>query len=441
MTVDPLILPPLIGGALAVLFAWISMRAARKRRYIRDTPTSKAAGVFIGDVELKGTAESAEPLTSHLAEIRCVHYAWLVEEHWRRTRVESYTDSKGNRRTRTVVETGWDTVASGGEQTPFYLRDDSGHILVRPDGMEVEGTGVFSFTCTPGHPLYYGKGPAGSVMGSTDDRCFTERAIPIHANIFVMGAARERRDVVAAEIAHGSEARFSLVTMASEDSVASGYTSRIWVYGIIGAIFACAAMVMPAAIAGARDTGLVIPGVAALAAYLAALACIWALMTFNTLRAQRERVRRGWANIDVELKRRADLIPNIAECVKGARAHERDTHELLARMRAQYAVSPQAVRQGEAAVEGLALSVAAIAERYPDLKTNDNFLALQHELSRTESRIALARTYYNGLVTAFNARIAVFPDSVLAAVGGLRRFAFFEAKGLEREVVKVDFAR
>ena len=111
MTVDPLILPPLIGGALAVLFAWISMRAARKRRYIRDTPTSKAAGVFIGDVELKGTAESAEPLTSHLAEIRCVHYAWLVEEHWRRTRVESYTDSKGNRRTRTVVETGWDTVA------------------------------------------------------------------------------------------------------------------------------------------------------------------------------------------------------------------------------------------------------------------------------------------------------------------------------------------
>ena len=441
MTAEATIFPPLVGGALAVLFGWLSMRAARKRRYIRDTPTSKAAGVFIGDVELQGTAESSGPLTSYLAELHCVHYTWLIEEHWRRTRVETYTDSKGNRRTRTVVDTGWDTVASGGEQIPFYLVDDSGHILVRPAGMQVEGTPIFSFACTPSHPLYYGKGPAGGVSGSTYDRRFSEVAIPIHANIFVMGAARERDDVVAAEIAHSSEARFSLVTMDSEDSVASGYTARIWVYGIIGAIFACAGIVMPAAMAGTRDLALVAPGVAAMAGYLAVLSCIWALMTFNTLRALRERVRRGWANIDVELKRRADLIPNIAECVKGARAHERDTQELLARMRAQYGVSSNAVRKGEAAVEGLAFPVMAIAERYPDLKTNENFLALQQELSRTESRIALARTYYNGMVTSFNARIAVFPDGLLARIGGLRPFAFFEASGLEREAVQVEFAR
>lgn len=127
--------------------------------------------------------------------------------------------------------------------------------------------------------------------------------------------------------------------------------------------------------------------------------------------------------------------------MKGVRGHERGTQELLARLRAEYAISPNAVRDGEAAVEGIAPAVAAIAEIYPELGANENFLSLQWELSRTESRIALARTYYNGMVTSFNARIAVFPDSVLAGLGGLRPFAFFEAKGLEREVVKVDFAQ
>ena len=441
MRLDPAIIPLLVGGALALLLGWISMRMARKRRHIRDTPTSKAAGVFIGDVELKGTAESSGPLTSYLAEVRCVHFRWLVEEHWRRTRTETYTDSKGNRRTRTVDDTGWDTVASGGEQIPFYLVDDSGHILVRPEGMEVEGPSVFSFACTPSHPLYYGKGPAGSVLGSTDDRRFSERAIPIHANIFVMGAARERSDVVAAEIAHSSEARFSLVTTETEEAVARGYTGKVWLAGVFGAVLAIASVAVPAVMHEVQDARLVLFGAVGLAAYLVALASMWALMTFNTLRALRERVRRGWANIDVELKRRADLIPNIAECVKGARTHERDTQELLARMRAQYAVSSQSVRAGAATVEGLVPEIRAIAERYPDLKTNENFLALQQELARTESRIALARTYYNGMVTTFNARIAVVPDSVLASLGGLRPFAFFEATGLERETVQVEFAR
>lgn len=440
MTVEPAIFAPLIGGALALLFGWISMRAARKRRYIRDTPTSKAAGVFIGDVELAGTAESAEPLTSFLAEIHCVHYTWRVEEHWRRTRTESYTDSKGNVRTRVRTETGWDTVATGGEQIPFYLRDDTGFILVRPDGMSVDGNPVFSVECSPASALYYGKGPGGSVMGSTGRRRFTEQAIPIKGSIFVMGAARERTDIVAAEIAHSAEARFSLVTMRSEDAVASGYTWSIWGFGICGTMCAIAGVVVPAGMEGHGDGALVIVGASALVVYLAVLSFIWALMTFNTLLALRERVRRGWANIDVELKRRADLLPNLAETVKGARAHERETQELLARMRAQFAIAPAAVRDGAAGVEGLAPMLRAVAERYPDLKTSGNFLALQEELVRTESRIALARAYYNGMVTSYNGRIAVFPDSVLAALGGLRPFAFFEASGLEREAVKVNLA-
>ena len=92
MAVEPIILVPFFGGVGGVVLGYVSMRMARKRRYIRDTPTSKAAGAFIGDVELKGTAESDHPLTSYLAEARCVYYTWCIEEHWRRTRTESYTD-------------------------------------------------------------------------------------------------------------------------------------------------------------------------------------------------------------------------------------------------------------------------------------------------------------------------------------------------------------
>ena len=120
-------LVPVILGLLVVcgLCLWGSARQLRRRRILGDTPTSKAQGVFIGFVELKGTAESAQPLTSFLAETACVHYAWQVDEHWSRVVTESYTDSKGNRQTRTRVESGWTTVAEGGETIPFYLRDES----------------------------------------------------------------------------------------------------------------------------------------------------------------------------------------------------------------------------------------------------------------------------------------------------------------------------
>ena len=439
--IDPVVIIPIAGGLVAFLLGSLAMRMARKRRHILETPTSKAAGVFIGDVELKGTAESAQPLVSYLAEARCVQYRWRVEEHWRRTRVESYTDSKGNRRTRTVVETGWDTVASGGERIPFYLLDDSGFILIRPEGMELEGTTVFGFRCSRGHPLYYGKGPGGSVSGSTGERLFSEDAIPIRASIFVMGVARERSDIVAAEIAHSAQARFSLVTMRTEESIASGYAVRTWVAGVFGAIFAVGGAVAYAAVLEMREQQIAVWGAVAFAAYLLVLALLWSVMTYNALRTLRERVRRGWANIDVELKRRADLIPNLAETVKGMRGYEAETQRILALMRSQVVIPPSAARDGKATIEALGPAVVALAERYPDLKASENFLALQRELTRTESRIALARTYYNGMVVSFNARIGVFPESLLARLGGLRPFAFFTATGLEREAVKVDFAR
>ena len=145
---------PLVGAMLAVVGLVMAFRNGRRRRLIDNLPTSKTSGVFIGFVELKGTAESAQPLRSYLAEQACVHYAWTVEEHWSRTVTTTETDSKGNTRTVTRHESGWTRVDDGGETIPFYLQDDCGVILIRPDGAKIEPSTMFDETCTPLSALY-----------------------------------------------------------------------------------------------------------------------------------------------------------------------------------------------------------------------------------------------------------------------------------------------
>ena len=163
-----------IGAALALLFLCLSLRAGSRRRLIDNIPTSKTSGVFIGMVELSGSAESPQPLTSYLATIPCVSYRWSVEEHWSRTVTETYRDAKGRTQTRTRHESGWTTVASGEESQPFYLKDDCGLILVRPEGAKVEDAEVFDQTCGRGDALYYMKGPMGAISNSgiSGGRCW-----------------------------------------------------------------------------------------------------------------------------------------------------------------------------------------------------------------------------------------------------------------------------
>src|SRR4051812_5436207 len=120
---------PLLGALLAIACLVAAFRSGKRRWLVENLPTSKTTGVFIGLVELKGTAEAANPLTSYLAETECIYYQWSIEEHWSRTVVEHYTDEKGNSQTRTRTESGWKTVDDGGELIPFYLQDDCGVIL------------------------------------------------------------------------------------------------------------------------------------------------------------------------------------------------------------------------------------------------------------------------------------------------------------------------
>jgi len=139
---------------IAIVLLWLSLRIRRRERLVRDLPTSKVQGVFIGLVELSVTAESEKPLTSYLGGRLSVHYSYRVDEHWRRTVSEAYTDDKGQPQTRTRVEEGWKTIAAGGAAEPFYGRDETGVILIRPEGAKFEGVGFFDRTVTKGDPLY-----------------------------------------------------------------------------------------------------------------------------------------------------------------------------------------------------------------------------------------------------------------------------------------------
>lgn len=175
-------------------------------------------------------------------------------------------------------------------------------------------------------------------------------------------------------------------------------------------------------------------------AVIAALA-LWLIATYNSLIRRRNQVQEGWADIDVQLKRRYDLIPNLMETVRGYMQHEDRvlTQVTEARTLAMKAENADTRAQAENALTGALKSLFAVAENYPDLKASANFMKLQDELSDTENKIQAARRFYNGQVRDFNTAIQVFPTNIIASSLGMKVFAFFEAENDERANVQVKF--
>ena len=165
---------------------------------------------------------------------------------------------------------------------------------------------------------------------------------------------------------------------------------------------------------------------------------------YNGLVRARNQVKNAWAQIDVQLKRRFDLIPNLMETVKGYMKHERETLEAVTRARnlAQQAASAGAGERAKAEGElGAALGrLIAVAEQYPDLKASQNFLALQEELASTENKISFSRQFYNDSVLHYNNKTQMFPTNIMASMTGFKPAEFFEVKvAEEREAPKVKF--
>ena len=174
---------------------------------------------------------------------------------------------------------------------------------------------------------------------------------------------------------------------------------------------------------------------------IVALIAVAAIGIYNRLVTLRNRVDNAWSQIDVQLRRRYDLIPNLVETVKGYAAHERETLDSVIRAR-NSAMSAQTVAQhseAENALTGTLKSLFALAENYPDLKANQNFLMLQEELSGTESKIAFARQFYNDSVMSYNTGQQVFPASVLAGMFGFTTRDYFEIEEEAKQPVQVQF--
>lgn len=175
---------------------------------------------------------------------------------------------------------------------------------------------------------------------------------------------------------------------------------------------------------------------------IVALIAFFLISLYNRLVALRNRVRNAWSQVDVQLKRRHDLIPNLVETAKGYMAHERETLESVVRAR-QQAIDVSGVAekaQAENMLSQTLRSLFAVAENYPDLKANQNMLALQEELTSTENKIAFARQFYNDQVNSYNNATEQFPSSIVAGSFGFQPSVFFEIENpAEREVPRVAF--
>jgi LemA protein len=157
-------------------------------------------------------------------------------------------------------------------------------------------------------------------------------------------------------------------------------------------------------------------------------AALMAVGMYNSLITLRNRCDNAWSQVDVQLRRRFDLIPNLVETVKGYAKHESGVFERVtqARTQAMGAATPKAVGQAENVLSGALKSLFAVAEAYPDLKANQNFLMLQEELAGTESKIAYARQFYNDVVMKFNMKQQVFPSNIIANMFAFKEKEYFE---------------
>jgi LemA protein len=175
---------------------------------------------------------------------------------------------------------------------------------------------------------------------------------------------------------------------------------------------------------------------------IVAVLAIWAVIIFNRLVRLGNEAKRGWSNIDVQLKRRADLIPNLVEAVKGYAAHEREVFEEVTAARAalQQASGPAEAGEANKQARRAIGRLFAVSEAYPQLRASENFQQLQEELTDTEDKIAAARRYYNQTVYQYNSRLQSFPDLVVARLGAFREREFFELEEpSDAQAPKVEF--
>ncbi|MBD3205883.1 hypothetical protein GF319_06020 [Candidatus Bathyarchaeota archaeon] len=407
-----------------ICLVW-GLRDLNRKRLIDDTPTLKAMGVFIGLAELKGTAESENPLISHLTETRCVYYTYCIQEHWRRQVTETYRDTDGNTKTRTRTESGWKRVAHGGEAPSFYLKDETGVIKIDPEGASVHGDNVLRETITRRDPRYYGKGPRRSVRNSRHRRRLTETLIPIHSPIYVIGQANERKDIVAPLISYDEEEPLFVISTGGEKSVRRVYRNRFLQFFTLGLILS----LLPLFFLRGFTSRIFFSSIVF---YLSATSFGYTIVVYNSLVSLRNRVDQAWSLIDIQLKRREDLIPQLTEVVEGYQRYEETTQENINKLRSQI--------DDQMTSEAITPILNTIADNIPELKAREQFIRLQHTLEETENRIALARDYYNQITVFYNTRIEIIPGRYISKLAALKKRPLWRGESFKRAKDEPDLA-
>ena len=420
------LIPSLI--SLALLFWWRSVILFK--RTVEDVPTSKVKGVFYGLNEVKGSVKSDAPLQTYLTEAPSVWYEWKISEHWKKT--ESYRDKDGNRKTRT--KSGWRTVDSGGSYQSFFLKDETGELLIEPEGAKVDAPSTLSHTCSPSDPLYYGKGPDGAIANSTYRRRFSEHSLTPGDDLYVLGPAKLREDVAQPMIAESKEARYYFISTKSEAQIIR--SKSIWAFFIMLFSFVAALAVPVVAITGEigmeplevfreKPGWVVLSGVV----FLAVAGLFYLSLLYNGLIRVRNRLTHALGLIEIQLKRRYDLIPRLLECVQEISEYEREVQKLVASVRssARNLAGREAGEMGEEINQGAGLvgGLFALSEKYPNLSADQNYASFMKELVDTEDRIALARAFYNDSLLALQDRLLTFPDVLVA-----KWFSFRAGKNL-----------
>ncbi|MBT6846407.1 MAG: hypothetical protein HOA14_03210 [Planctomycetaceae bacterium] len=433
---------PAVLFIVCLVYYW---KSTKRKRLIEDTPTSKVKGVFIGLNEVIGAVELRYPLQSYLNESPCCWYKYSIEEHYTRTR--TVTDSKGN--TRTETYSGWETVDSGTDRASFNLVDDTGKVHVLPNQAEMEGEKVFSQRCSISDPLYYGKGPTMSVSGSNHRRKFTESAIVENDDVYLLGSARMSDVAAKVEIAFDEDDDVFMISTKSESELVSRYTWRIWLtaFGIV----VCGAL-LPMVIWGLVNQDLanaasetwgwmILSGLGSVALTM----LMYVILVFNGLVSTQQRLLRAWSLIDIQLKRRYDLIANLVNVCQSYMQHEQETLELVSKARAgggnaSEMPSASEVQAGEQTTQVQQVVIQrlfALKEAYPELKADQSMTDLQDAITDTEDRLAIARTFYNAATANYNTRIKRVPEIWFASMFGYKRAAFYAVDSAQTKNVDV----
>jgi LemA protein len=402
--------------------AWI---ADRRRRLFTDQATTPAAAVFAGRNEVKGRAWTATPLFTCRTGQPTVCWTYVLEEEREHTRQVSDTDSEGHTTYRTETHREWHVVdRQGGGLPTFEVVDDTGSVPIVMDGARTRTRELYS-------QIFRQDREGGFFQRMFDDRTGryreTESGIAVGDPLFVVGDARLNEPTGVPFF--GGDV---LVSTRSEEQ----YTSMWGAAATFLAIVAAGATVFGMAVALSPDQPehptAWLPGVALVAL---ALVTAWGVILNNRLRLLAQAAERARSLVDVQLKRRHDLIPALAKVVAAQAAHEATLLEELTAAR----TTPD---PGAAALEQTnALShILQRAEAYPELRADDSFLRLQHELADAENRIAGSRTFYNDTVLLLRNKLDGFPGNLMAGRIRLHRSDAILAEGFERTVPELTHA-